>query len=168
MSARWQSCPHPFHELHAQKKGAGFMSEPTAVDDEWRTRGSSLGADSILNYWSACPLSLLPLHLFLPSLPPQISFFSLAHCYLPSALPSFFFPLLVSSVGWVRRRVSFICEPVFPVCVYISVIWVMLVNPVLSLETDLAHITGCYYCVWSLLCIETVVIYCRASAQLPH
>lgn len=64
-----------------------------------------------------------------------------------------------------------ICEAVvlfLCVCVCTCVVGGMLVNPMLSLGTDLAHITARYYSVRNLLCIETVIIYCRSSSQLSH
>lgn len=104
MSARWQSCPHPFHELDAQRKGAGFMSEPTAVDDEWRTRGSSLGTGSILNEAGVCELLKRLSSFSAPS--PSLSPFSpsldlifLSHTLLSSLGPSFLLSLLPPPLG---------------------------------------------------------------------
>lgn len=60
-----------------------------------------------------------------------------------------------------------------PLTLYISshlldkLIWLMLVNPVLSLGTDLAHIAACSYHISNLGCTETVDIYCCVLSQLP-
>lgn len=67
------------------------MSEPTAVDDEWRTRGSSLGADSILNEAGVCELLKRLSSFSAPS--PSLSPFS------PSSDLIFLSRTLLSSLG---------------------------------------------------------------------
>lgn len=120
--------------------------------------------DSILNEAGVCEL-LKRLSSFSapsPSLSPLFtSHFSLSLSHtLVFLLPPFCFTLLYQKKEgqcdlWTSSSVS--------VCVCVCVMWVMLVNPGLSLGTDLAHITACYYSVWNLLCIQTVIIYCNVS-----
>lgn len=97
--------------------------------------------------------------------------FSMLHLFPLSLFRSLFFSLrssfsdtLISSLI-ISFRLT--CGPVVSY-VWLCDIWSgVLVNLVLSFGTDLAHITACCYCVWNLLCIETVIIYCRLSSLLP-
>lgn len=114
----------------------------------WRTHGSSLANDSVLNEAGVCEL-LKGLSSF-PAPPPHLFSPALGLLFLTctDVLPSF----LICSYSPLLDKL----------------IWLMPVNPVLSLGTDLAHIPACSYHISNLRCTETVVIYCYVLYPNSH
>lgn len=111
----------------------------------WRTHGSSLANDSVLNEAGVSEL-LKGLSSF-PAPPPH---------------------LLSLALGLLFHTCTDILSS-FLICSYSlldKLIWLMLVNPVLSLGTDLAHIPACSYHISNLRCTETVVIYCYVLSHI--